>query len=325
MKKNAHLVAFGIASAILLFLVAFLVVNFGVIRDIFVGLSYRPSSEMSEIREKLDLTGKGWRIFNASLPELEEREEFNQICRGEESENAVLGCYRDDRVYVYNVLSEELDGIREVTAAHELLHAVYDRMSAEERRELSPVLNEIYKKNQEILGEEIELYDDVDREEELFVRIGTEIATLPNELEKRYSEIFKDQDKIVGFYDGYITVFREIERKLKELLARVQELEAEIKGKTEQYEAEVGVLNNDISEFNNCAKTPNCFTSKWVFNSQRNTLISRQNSLTGLYNEINGLISEYNTLAAEYNENLLHGQALNKAINSNEKVEGISN
>lgn len=325
MKKNAHLVAFGIASAILLFLVAFLVVNFGVIRDIFVGLSYRPSSEMSEIREKLDLTGKGWRIFNASLPELEEREEFNQICRGEESENAVLGCYRDDRVYVYNVLSEELDGIREVTAAHELLHAVYDRMSAEERRELSPVLNEIYKKNQEILGEEIELYDDVDREEELFVRIGTEIATLPNELEKRYSEIFKDQDKIVGFYDGYITVFREIERKLKELLARVQELEVDIEGKTEQYEAEVGVLNRDIEEFNACASTPDCFTSRWAFNNKRNSLVARQGTLTALYNEINGMISEYNNLAAEYNENLLHGQALNKAINSAEKVNGLSN
>lgn len=325
MKKNAHLVAFGIASAILLFLVAFLVVNFGVIRDIFVGLSYRPSSEMSEIREKLDLTGKGWRIFNASLPELEEREEFNQICRGEESENAVLGCYRNDRVYVYNILSEELDGIKETTSAHELLHAVYERMSVDEKRNLSSILAEIYDKNQEILGEEIGLYEDSKKEEELFVRIGTEISDLPEVLEKKYGEIFKDQDKIVEFYNGYIGVFREIERRLEELLARVEALETEIETKTGQYESEVGVLNNDISEFNNCAKTPNCFISKWVFNSQRNALISRQNSLTGLYNEINGLISEYNTLAAEYNENLLHGQALNKAINSNEKVEGISN
>ena len=325
MKKNTRWIGFGIFSVILLALVAFLVVNFGVIKDIFVGLSYRPSTEMSEIREQLDLTSKGWRIFNASLPELEEREAFNQICRGEESENAVLGCYRSDRVYVYNISSEELKGIKETTAAHELLHAVYDRMSVEERRDLSSVLTEVYGKNQDILGEEIGLYDDSKKEEELFVRIGTEISELPEILEKKYGEIFKNQDKIVGFYNGYIGVFREIERRLTELLTKVEALETEIEAKTKQYESEVEVLNNDISEFNNCANTPDCFTSKWAFNNQRSGLIARQNSLTGLYNEINGLISDYNALATEYNENLLHGQALNKAINSNEKVEGISN
>ena len=316
MKKNSRLIAFGISSVALLFLVAFLVINFGVIKDILVGMRYQPSEAMSEIREKMNLTGKGMRIFNASLPELKDKDEFNKICRGEESENAVLGCYRGDKVYVYNVTSDELPGVREVTAAHELLHAVYDRMNMEEKRDLSAILGTVYNENLEILGEEIGLYEDDKKEEELFVRIGTEIKALPEVLEKKYGEIFENQDEIVDFYQGYISVFREIENKLKELLLKVENLEAEITKKTEQYETEVGVLNDDVKKFNDCAKTPDCFTSSWVFNNKRRELVSRQENLTVLYDKINGLISEYNTLAAEYNENLLHGQALNMAINS---------
>ena len=325
MKKNTRLVVFGVFSVILVAAAVAVAVNFGVIRDIFIGFSYHPSEAMSEIREKLDLTGKGARIFNASLPELEERDEFNRICRGEENENAVLGCYRSERIYVYNILSDELNGIREVTAAHELLHAVYDRMGDGERRDLSAILLEIYKDNQEILGGEIELYENDKKEEELFVRAGTEIANLPEVLEQKYSEIFENQDRIVEFYNGYIGVFRRLEKRLEELLAKVTSLETEIAAKKEQYEAEASTLNNDIAEFNNCAKTPDCFTSRWAFNNKRSGLVARQNGLTALYNEINGMISEYNALAVEYNENLLHGQALNRAINSNEKVEGISN
>lgn len=320
MNKNRHLILFAVSSIVLMGLVAFFVLNFGTIRDIFTGMGYHPSDTMSEIRESLDLTGKGWRIFNATLPDLKEREEFNQICREEESENAILGCYRGDRVYVYDILDDELSGIREVTAAHELLHAVYHRMNKDDKREIREVLLTVYEQNQDILGEEIELYDDFKKEEELYVRIGTEIADLPDELERHYGEIFKDQDKIVEYYKGYIMVFKEIENKLAELLEKINVIDADTAAKTAQYEADVAALNADIAEFNNCAKTANCFTSNWAFNSKRNALTSRAEALSALRDQINELISEHNNLATEYNENLLHGQALNMKINSSAEI-----
>ena len=78
MKKNSHLVIFGVLSVLLLTVVVFLVLNFGIIKDILIGFSYRPSAEMSEIRESLNLTGKGGRIFNASLPEIRDRDDFEK-------------------------------------------------------------------------------------------------------------------------------------------------------------------------------------------------------------------------------------------------------
>ena len=132
MRKN-YKIFFVVCSAVLMLGVVAIWLNFGVIKDVLVGMGYRPTSEMVEIREALKLTGTGARIFNASLPVLQEKQEFNQNCREVENESAILGCYRDDRIFVYNIVDEELPGIRELTSAHELLHAVYDRMSNEDK------------------------------------------------------------------------------------------------------------------------------------------------------------------------------------------------
>lgn len=304
--------------------VAFFALNFGVIKDIIVGFSYHPSDAMVEIKDDLELTSKGSRIFNAVLPELKEKDEFNQICRDEESENAILGCYRGDRVYIYNILSDELIGIREVTAAHELLHAVYHRMSADEKREIRDALLSVYEKNRELFEGELEIYADDKKEEELYVRIGTEIAELPEILERHYGAIFGNQDKIAGYYQGYIAVLREIEKKLEELLEKAQVLDANIASKTSQYETEVAALNSEILEFNNCATTLNCFSSVAAANNRHSELTSKRDAVLALYDEISRLVDEYNGLVAEYNENLLHGQALNMTINSGAKANQLN-
>ena len=323
MGKKNHKIFFVVCSLILMTIVAVVWLNFGVVKDFLVGLSYRPTSEMVEIRESLGLTGTGARIFNASLPELQEKQEFNLNCREVENESAILGCYRDDRIFVYNIVDEELPGIRELTAAHELLHAVYDRMSSEDRAKWRNELVAVYRENQDVLGDEIDLYGDSEKQEELYVRAGTEIASLPEVLEAHYAEIFEDQDKIVGYYNSYIRVFREIEAKLTSLYEEISDLNGEIETKVSEYEAGVLSLNSEISEFNTCANTADCFSSVYAFNRRRAELVARQNELSAAYDEIGALVAKYNEMIEEYNEYALHGQTLNMAINSSEKVEGL--
>lgn len=316
-KKNKNRAALFTGIGVFLVIIGIsIALNYGTIKDIIVGMGYRPSSEMSEIRANLELANTGYRIFNATMPALMEKEEFNQNCRERESETAILGCYKDDRVYVYNIVNDELSGIRELASAHELLHAVYDRMSATDKRSFEGILDEVYQQNKDILGEEVELYDESEKKEEIYVRAGTEIKELPEKLEKHYAEIFRDQDKIVDFYESYIKVFREIEKNMKDLLVKIQTKEAEINNKNTAYKTEAETLNKDINEFNDCAKTPDCFTSRVAFNNKRQSLIERENALSRTYEEINAMIAEYNKLVAEYNENILHGQILNTAINS---------
>lgn len=318
--RKKYKICFVVCSMILMLGVAVIWLNFGVIRDVLIGMGYRPTSEMVEIREALGLTGTGARIFNASLPVLQEKQDFNQNCREVENASAILGCYRDGKIYVYNIVDEELPGIRELTAAHELLHAVYHRMGSEEKSKWRNDLIKIYNENQSVLGDEIELYGDSEKQEELYVRVGTEIADLPEILEKHYREIFEDQDKIVGYYNSYIKVFREIEEKLEELYGEISALGEQINVKTAEYEANLGSLNVEISEFNNCAEILNCFSSMYVFNKRRAELVAKRDNLEALYNEINATVNQYNKKVEEYNEYALHGQALNMAINSSERV-----
>ena len=201
-------------------LVALIVFNRDWIRDFWRGVSYRPTSEMARIRDDLDLTGQGEFLFNASRPVLNESEEFNDTCRFEsDEENAVLGCYRDENIYIYNIKDTELDGIRELTAAHELLHAVWERMSESERGSYAESLSLVYDQNKEILEGEITTYDNNERKEELYVRAGTEVKKLPDDLEKHYATIFNDQDKVVNFYNKYIAVFNNLKAEMDELKA----------------------------------------------------------------------------------------------------------
>lgn len=322
--EKGYLWGFLGASLALILTTFGVVSNFATIRDFFIGISYRPTTEMEQIRADLGLTDRGTLIFNASLPELMERTEFNQKCREVENETAVLGCYTDEKIYIYNIVDEELPGIRELATAHELLHAVFDRMSDGEKEALVSSLTHVFEDNQDRLESEINIYPVEQRQEELYVRAGTEIKNLPEELEKHFAGIFADQDKIVDYYDGYIKVFREIEGKLKQLLDEINTMKTQIDAETTNYEAGVSDLNTKIGEFNDCAETLNCFTSTAVFNSRRGELIAERERLKKIYDKINTSIAKYNNLVNEYNENVLHGQTLNMTINSNANVEEVA-
>ncbi len=311
------MVIIGVA-ALLLFL------NREWIHDYLRGREYQPTSEMQRIREDLALTERGEFFFNAAQPELNDRDEFNAHCRdGANTEIAVLGCYTNSNIYIYNIEEDELEGIRELTAAHELLHAVYARMDEKEKEGFRSILDQVYDENEDILKRDLDTYDAAERFEEMYVRVGTEVADLPAELERHYSEIFKDQDKIVGFYNQYIEVFRKIESDMEALKQEMAELEAGIEIKTAEYHQGLNEVNAKIDEFNNCADTEGCFESEAVFEARRAYLIQEQQALEDLYNEINSLVDQYNLKVNEYNENVLHNDKLNQIVNSSEEPEEI--
>ena len=158
------------------------------VADFIKGRFYTPSPEMVAIRENLNLTWEGQLVFDASQPEINNEDEFNANCLSLDDRETILGCYKGQRIYVYRIKSDELNGILELTTAHELLHAFYDRMSLGDRDKLKDLLEETYKSNQDAMKAEMELYGEGSFYEELYVRLGTEIKQLPDELEKQYGE-----------------------------------------------------------------------------------------------------------------------------------------
>ena len=99
-------------------------IDYTVVIDNIAGSNYVATEEMQKLIDALDLTEDGRRIFYATHPELQESEAFNSNCDSDDSESLVLGCYKNNHIYAYNVKNSDLDGIRQTTLAHELLHAV---------------------------------------------------------------------------------------------------------------------------------------------------------------------------------------------------------
>ena len=91
--------------------------------DEFRAQQYTPSSQISAIEQRVTLTSAGKRIFHATSPEVQDSEQFNSSCHSVERTTAILGCYYRDRIYLYNVQNNELDGALDVTAAHEPVKA----------------------------------------------------------------------------------------------------------------------------------------------------------------------------------------------------------
>ena len=326
-RRNKNKTGRNVFGVVLLALVAAIavatVLNRVVIYDFVRGLSYQPSEEMANIKKSLQLTDLGEFIFNASQPELNKQDEFNRNCYAINDDAAVLGCYVNQNIYVYDITEKSLDGIRELTTAHELLHAIYARLSQDEKINLKPVLEKVYDDNVDILKSDLEIYLESERLEEIYVRAGTEIKKLPDELEEHYTRVFKDQDAVVDFYDQYIGVFREVETKLDNLTKEMDVIKTVMDEKTIDYENRTADLTARINEFNNCADTAGCFESSWEFYMQRNQLMMERESLMVLYNEISDLMDRYNAKVDEYNNNVIKSNKLNQIINSNQKIESI--
>lgn len=313
---------------ILLVILGFESFNFFGGFDIVKANSYTPSSEMQEIIDKLDLTERGDRTLRAAHPNLASRTTFNEKCNSHDSEIYVLGCYvtNDDVIYLYNIEVKELDGVRESTAAHELLHAVYNRLPFWEKNDLNLKLRKVYDSLDETsdIKTSMELYSDDEFYDELHSRIGTEIKTLPSELEEHYAKIFKDQDKIVDFYDQYSGTFKKLEKELDELGKKIETGKKYIDEETARLDALAAELNKKIEDYNSRIQSGN-YSSVATAQAEGNAIQKEITDLENAYKALNDYITEYNKMIDEYNNNVIQTNDILDSINSNSsKVEIVN-
>ena len=302
-------------SIIVLALGVFFLLNRVAVIDWFKGIGYNPTPDVLTLKNSLSLTVDGERIFNATRPLLASRDDFNNSCESHDEAVTVLGCYTGDRVYIYNVDDETLNGIRESTASHELLHAIWSRLSGYEKTQIIPLLEETYKSHTE-LKETIDSYAKEEQLDELYVRLGTQVKDLPEALETHYAKFFTDQDKIVAYYNAYIKPFNELRTQIETLKSEMTKLEQEITFRSTALDTRLKSLDSQIDEFNRCADTAGCFNS-WTFASRRAELVAEQQAINAENDAINRLIDNYNAKVDTYNNSILRSTELQNLFNSN--------
>lgn len=292
-----------------------------IVWDFWLGLGYEPSMEVEGIREGLELTSRGERIFAATRPEVEASEGFNEHCDSHDADISLLGCYTDGRIYVYDITLEEIAAAKKVTMAHELLHAVWERMGEWERSDVEEMLERVYALNREWFDEELEPYGEDEWMEEVYTRAATKLEDLPEELEKHYAKVFQDRRKIVGYYQEYEAPFVRLREEINELEEKIENMRREIEWDKVMYMEDVEALDAKIDQFNACADTAGCFSSQAGFTRQRNALMAEKEALEARRVELNEKISENNRRIEEYQDKQAALGKLGDAMNSNIEKE----
>ncbi len=287
-----------------------------VVQDIWKGWGYEPSAEMAAIQESLILTGTGERIFKATQPALEDKTAFNEHCETRDDDISLLGCYTNGRIYVYGIQNEELKLANNVTTAHELLHAAWERMGERERAEVSDLLRQVQAENAEWFREELEAYEDTEKLEEVYTRAATKLRNLPEKLEEHYRKYFAERQKIVEYHEKYQEPFNKLQKELQELETKIMTESEAIKARRTEYDAKLAALDGQIDEFNRCANAAGCFTSEAEFNRRRGNLLAEQSEVEEMRSSINQQIDDNNARIEQYNT--LQGEMgeLNDAMNS---------
>jgi len=300
------------------------------IADWISAASFRPEPRITAIVEATTMTPAAERVFLATAPTLDATQGFAADCAGVGvAEGAhVLGCHVStddgflirDRIHLFEVTDERLAGVVEVSAAHELLHAVWSRLGDAERAALTPVLLAAY---QELaatdpgLAERMAVYQEVTDAQfanELHSILGTEVRELPAELEAHYAGFFADRAAIVGMHEGYRAVFDELAARVDALQGELEAIRAEVEARTAVYDESLARLDADIVDFNVRAQTPGGFDSQAAFAAARADLVARSDALQAEREAIQAEIARYDELRAQLEALGAQGAALDASL-----------
>ncbi len=318
-KTGRKILGFGALLGLVL-VVIFSYQNRWELRDKFVAKNYAAGASSERVRARLKLSGKGDLVYRASLTEVDSKSKFKEECPVKRFEEAsVLGCYTRQKIYVLEVDEPKLNGVEEVTAAHELLHAQFERMSKNEKESLFKLLAKLnaelkdddvkalvasYEKN---LGSGEELYD------EMFAIFGTQLEDVGAELESIYQNYFEDRAIIVKMYRDYSGEFKKLQTEIEGYDAKLKSLKKE----KEDLEASAGDLSSGLD-----VKKAELDSLKnaGAFEEFRNAAIAYNNQVEA-YNaqveEIKAIVGEYNSIVEKRNSLAVSVQNLQDELNAN--------
>ncbi len=281
--------------------------------DQFTVWQYEPSVQVVGYADRAQLTEEGRFLFYASVPSVESEDAFDAICSTGNEGFGVLGCYLpgDKVIYLYDVTDERLDGIEEVVATHEMLHAAWDRMTRAERDALEPLLEAEAAKlsDDESFTATMDFYAESEpgqRLNELHSILGTEYGDLSPALEAHYAQYIGDRTTVLALHDQSNAVFLEQQQRAEALVTQIDTLVAGIDADYTSYSDGYTVLNADIASFNSRADSGG-FSSEEQFTAERNALLARGDQLDALYASIQDRRAQYDQLVLDL-------EALNEEI-----------
>lgn len=277
---------------------------------------WEPSAKVAQLATDTTMDSKTKRIFYVQHPELNDKTTFNKNCTKSE-QTIVLGCYINRQgIFLLSVTEQRLYGVEQVTAAHELLHAVYDRLSSTEKTRINNLINDAFSKitDKRIL-DTVDAYkkDGADVNNELHSILGTEVRSLSSELETYYKKYFTDRSKVVAYSEQYQKAFSDKKAQEDSIYSQIKAIEGQLTGLSDQIQS---MENNLNSQYQSLESDRNTTTDVQGFNTRVNTYNNGVINLRGLINRYNQLANSHNALLEQYNSIAMEEKELFKAIDT---------
>lgn len=281
---------------------------------------YQPPAEIAAIAEQTTMTGLGKHLFYINRPALEDKATFRQNCPDYEA-TIVIGCYRQGQggIHVLKVDDPRLEGVEQVTAAHEMLHAAYDRLKRGERQQIEEWLND-YAKNgltDVRVKDTLKSYETTEpgqQTNEMYAIFGTELPDLPTELEQHYSRYFSDRAAVVRFAANYQEAFTSRQKQVDAYDQQLNGLNTRIKANTELLSRRRDDLTASERQLNDYRQSGDV--------ARYNAGVDGYNRQVADYNSLleqtRGLINEHNRIVVLRNDIAAQTVELRQAIDSDE-------
>jgi hypothetical protein len=290
------------------------------IGDWFRLYGYTPTAPVSALEADDSFTPAAQHLFEINRPSILAKDQFAAKCAQKQEQTIVLGCYHGTErgIYVLQIASDSrLQGVEQVTAAHEMLHAAYDRLSSRDRQQVDAWLTDYYTHDlrDERIKATITAYKTSEPDaviNEMHSVFGTEIAQLPPALEQYYQRYFTNRQQVAAYAAGYQAEFTSrhqqvaaddirlvtlkktitkneatLNNQAADLKARAQQMDQlRSSGQTAAYNAQVESFNAAVNNYNALVESTKAEITEYnQLVQQRNALAVEQQQLT---NELSG-------------------------------------
>jgi predicted nucleic acid-binding Zn-ribbon protein len=275
---------------------------------------YTASAQIESLADTSGMSSVARRLFYVHDPVVLDKASFREKCTVDE-ETIVLGCYiTHQRIYIYDVQDDRLAGVEEVTAAHEMLHAAYDRLTPKEKEHLARLLDDAFSRisDQRII-ENIATYRSKDASvvhNEMHSILGTEVRQLPQELEAHYKKYFTDRLKVVTKAEQYASEFQAREDRI----ATYDEELSQMNGEISRLQADLKDMSTNLAQEREIVESLRGNPKE--FNAAVSTYNSHVSSYNSLVNQVKVKIDAYNTMIVERNAIAFEERELVEAIDT---------
>ncbi len=283
--------------------------------------NYAPPAAVSGYATRAQLSAEGRFLLYASTPSISSGVAFDEACVTRQEGVGILGCYvpTTRQIHLFDVTDARLDGLDEVVAAHEMLHAAWDRMGEAQRGALAPLLDAeaAARADDKELTDRLAFYattEPGERFNELHSIFGTEFGALSPALESHYALYFSRRATVVALHEKSNAVFVDQQRQITALTAQINTLAAGIDADYLAYTSGYDALSADVANFNARAQRGE-FSSPSAFDAARSSLLKRQSNFDAQYKSIADRHTRYDALVAQLKNLNAAVDALNESIN----------